>query len=284
MYFWPEAEEHYEGDINWIDDSYDWWYAYYGIVNSLEDEATWADDSWTMEGEEDTWWTGDDTTWQASPTELLQLPPPQQAVSAVTTSSSQVFRPQLANSASQVGAVTQTTPTPGTSSHAQPLSGQSTTRTVSWIYAVIPCAELVITPLICGVYPNSGLRMILDSGATFHVCPLGFGEQFYWGNRQDTMDELPLLRTAHGSPLRLHGTRSVSLQLQNGATMNISFIVCDTQYPIVSVNRLREGGFTTCLGKENYIEKDGLKEHVLQESKLFWITPTGYGWQRTKAT
>ena len=91
------------------------------------------------------------------------------------------------------------------------------------------------------------------------------------------MDELPMLRTANGSPLRLRGARSVSLQLKNGATMNISFIVCGTQYPIVSVNRLREGGFTTCLGKENYIEKDGLKEGVQQESNLFWIQPVDYG-------
>ena len=59
--------------------------------------------------------------------------------------------------------------------------------------------------------------------------------------------------------------------------MNISFIVCDTQHPIVSVNRLREGGFATCLGRENYIEKDGLKEEILQESNLFWITPVDYG-------
>ena len=183
-----------------------------------------------MEGEDDTtWWTGDDTTWQAPPTET-QSSLPQQAVSAVATSSSQLFRPQLANSASTVGAVTQTMPTyRASSSHAQQLPGQATTRAVSWIQAVVPCAELIVTPLICGVYPSSGLRMILDSGATFHVCPLEFGEQFYLGNRQDTMDELPMLRTANGSPLRLHGTRSVSLQLKNGATMNISFIVCDTQ-------------------------------------------------------
>ena len=45
----------------------------------------------------------------------------------------------------------------------------------------------------------------------------------------------------------------------------------------MSVNRLREGGFTTCLGRENYIEKDGLKEEILQESNLFWITPVDYG-------
>ena len=43
------------------------------------------------------------------------------------------------------------------------------------------------------------------------------------------------------------------------------------------VNRLREGGFTTCLGKENYIEKDGLKEEIRQESSLFWIQPVDYG-------
>ena len=44
-----------------------------------------------------------------------------------------------------------------------------------------------------GFGPNSELRMTLDSGATFHVCPLEFGQLFYLDNRQDTMGELPML-------------------------------------------------------------------------------------------
>ena len=54
------------------------------------------------------------------------------------------------------------------------------------------------------------------------------------------MDELPMSKTANGSLLYLYGTRSVSLTLRNGATMSIFLIVCDTQYPIALVNRLRE--------------------------------------------
>ena len=91
------------------------------------------------------------------------------------------------------------------------------------------------------------------------------------------MDELPMLKTTHGSSLHFYGTRSVSLKLGNGATLNISFIVCDTQYPIVSANRLREGGFSTRLGREHYIGKDGPRAEILQESNLFWIRPTCYG-------
>jgi len=264
--WWPEEEDYTaEGEVNWIDDSYYWWYDNYDAVNSIDDDFGWYGDSWTIDaGEDAAWWGGEDTTWQQQP----DTSAPQQAVAAVTTSTPLLFRPHAANSAvgtipQQVGATTSTSTTDRTNeSSAQPLptSGQTSTRTVSWIQAVVPCAGLVVSPLICGVLPNYELRMILDSGATCHVCPLEFGQQFYFGNRQDTMDELPMLRTANGSPLYLHGARSVSLKLRNGATMNISFIVCDTQYPIVSVNRLREGGFNACLGKGNYLEKERTKE------------------------
>ena len=98
---WPEGDEYCEGDSNWTDDSYDWWVDHYGIVSSLEDDSAWVDGSWALDGEDDTtWWTRDDTTWQTQPTETSQSSLPQQAVPAVTTSSSQLFRPQLANSAS----------------------------------------------------------------------------------------------------------------------------------------------------------------------------------------
>ena len=83
------------------------------------------------------------------------------------------------------------------------------------------------------------------------------------------MEELPMLKTANGTPLHLYGTRRVSLKLRNGVTMNISFIVGDTQYPIVPVNRLREERFSTCLGKGNYTDKDGLREEVVQANNFF---------------
>ena len=206
-------------------------------MNSIEDDSGWYGDLWTIDAGEDTAWrAGEDTTRQQQPDTSV----PQQAVAVVTESTPLLVRPLAANSAvgatpQQVGAITSTSPTYRTNgSSAQPPStcGQTSTRTVSCIQAVVPCAGLVVSPLICGIAPNSELRTVLDSGATFHVCPLEFGQQFYLDNRLDTMDELPMLRTANGSPQHLHGARSVSLKLRSGATMNISFIICDTQYPI----------------------------------------------------
>ena len=143
---------------------------------------------------------------------------------------------------------------------------QSAARSVSWVPAVTPCVGLSVATLICGIHDDSELRLILGSGATFHVCPLRFGKQFRLGDSHDTMEELPMLKTANDIALHLYETRSVSLKLRNGVTTNMSCIVCDTKYPIVSVNRLRGGGFSACLGKGNCIEKDGLREEVAPEN------------------
>ena len=92
---------------------------------------------------------------------------------------------------------------------------------------------------------RDGLRLLLDSGATCHVCPKDFGSELALDERQDTLDDLPVLHAANGTILYIYGSKNVSLVLRNGLTMNISFIAHKTTIPIVSVNRLREGGFNT---------------------------------------
>ena len=52
------------------------------------------------------------------------------------------------------------------------------------------------------------------------------------------MGGLTTLYVANGKPFHQHGTRSVSISVQNGIAMNISLIVCDAKLPIVSVNNL----------------------------------------------
>jgi hypothetical protein len=268
--WWPQEEDYQgDGEVNWIDESYEWYEDYYA-VNALDDETWWNDEPWNLDsGEDPPWWAGEgDTSWQ--PDIEVAVPP---IVSTVTAGTTPPFRQQAANTATsnfavsqQVGAVTTSLPAQRAGTLPSRANRPTSTTSVSWIQTVI-----------CGVHDDPGLRLILDSGATFHVCPLDFGSQFYLDDREETMDERPFLNTANGSPLQLYGTRSVSLKLRNGATLNISFVVCDTQYPIVSVNRLQEGGFTTCLGKENYIEKDGLREDIYHQQNLFWIKPVGYG-------
>ena len=43
---------------------------------------------------------------------------------------------------------------------------------------------------------HDGLRLLLDSGATYHVCPKGFVSEFALDDSQDTLDELPVLHAA----------------------------------------------------------------------------------------
>ena len=54
--------------------------------------------------------------------------------------------------------------------------------------------------------------------------------------------------------------------------MNVSFIACDAQYPIVSVSRLRDGGLTTCLGEENYLERTVFeKKHYRKATEFGFV-------------
>ena len=119
----------------------------------------------------------------------------------------------------------------------QSIIGAGTAKTLYWANTVH--SGVLVGTLICGVH--DGLRLLLDSGATYHVCPKDFGPEFALNDSQDTLDELPVLHAANGKRLYLYGSKNVSLVLRNGITMNISLIVCDTKIPIVSVNRLREG-------------------------------------------
>ena len=154
-------------------------------MNSVEGDPIWFDDAWATDGEHDaTWRTSDDTTWQPQPTETSQSSQPPQAVSAVTTSTSQPFRPQSATSVGtilpqQVGAVIMTQPTYSRVVHSpQPpqTALQVPTKSVSRASSVRPSAGLSVSTLVCGIHVESELRLILDSGATFHVCPLRFGK------------------------------------------------------------------------------------------------------------
>jgi hypothetical protein len=117
------------------------------------------------------------------------------------------------------------------------------TKTLYW--ANTAHSGVLVGTLICGVH--DGLRLLFDSGTTYHVYPKDFGPVFALNDSQDTLDELPVLHATNGKRLYIYGSKNVSLVLRNGVTMHISYIVCDTKIPIISVNRLREGGFNTYL-------------------------------------
>ena len=63
-----------------------------------------------------------------------------------------------------------------------------TAKTLYWANTVH--SGVLVGTLICGV--RDGLRLLLDSGATYHVCPKGFGSEFALDDSQDTLDELPI--------------------------------------------------------------------------------------------
>jgi len=112
--WWLQEEDYQgEGEVTWIDDSYEW-YEDFHAVNALDDDAWWNEEPWSLDGGEDTsWWTGEgDTIWQPDAENVV---PP--VVSTVTAGTMPPLRQQAANTATssfvvsqQVGAVTTALP------------------------------------------------------------------------------------------------------------------------------------------------------------------------------
>ena len=85
--------------------------------------------------------------------------------------------------------------------------GAGTAGTLYWANTVH--SGVLAGTLICGVH--DGLRLLLDSGAAYHVCPKDFGLEFALDDSQDTLDELPILHAVNGKRLCIYGSRCVCL-------------------------------------------------------------------------
>ena len=83
-------------------------------------------------------------------------------------------------------------------------------------------------------YTNQQDRLLFDSGAAVHVCPLDYAT----GYPLCTNDNKPSLRTVAGEAIIAHGTRTVHYQMDARSTTAVTYVVADVSMPALSVSRL----------------------------------------------
>ena len=92
---------------------------------------------------------------------------------------------------------------------------------------------------------NKWVSLMIDSGATTHVCPLWFAPQFPLHQLEHGTG--PQLRTVTNQHIKLFGYRWVCMTNHSGQQIVIPFYVCEVKQPILSVTRLVEQGFQLTL-------------------------------------
>ena len=115
--------------------------------------------------------------------------------------------------------------------------------------------------------------LIIDSGAEVNVCPVDYAtncETIIEGEYRT-----PKLRTVTGDAMTIHGIRTVTYQLEYGASMTVVFWACDVDIPVISVSSLRRSGYGVVLDKETYLTYNGQKvSNVYTVRGMFSLYPT----------
>ena len=126
--------------------------------------------------------------------------------------------------------------------------------------------------------PKQVARILVDSGASVHVCPLWFGQRhFPLRCNPEEMKTLGPIWAANGEQMTVHGFRSIHLQINDHLTMLVNFVVLNATNPIISVPLLQKSGITVNFDpKGARLVRD---HHVVPlhfEQKLFWLRPQGF--------
>jgi hypothetical protein len=131
-----------------------------------------------------------------------------------------------------------------------------------------------IGAIIGAVQRNSQLKMLADSGAATHVCPLDFCSDV----PIDDFDEAAPLKSATGEPLVIHGTRLVTFEFRDtcNATfyLTLRFVVTDVTSAIVSLVSLANSGFVIALAPGGMTcSKNDSVIQLVHENSLAWFVP-----------
>ena len=126
--------------------------------------------------------------------------------------------------------------------------------------------------------PRPASRILMDSGASVHVCPPWLGHR-YFPLRCDP-DEVGTLGpswAANGEQMTVHEFRSVHLRINDRLTMLVNFVVMNATNPIISVPLLHKGGIAVNLDPKGARLVRG--QHVVPlhfEHKLLWLRPEDF--------
>ena len=121
-------------------------------------------------------------------------------------------------------------------------------------------------------------RILVDSGASCHVCPLWFGnDHFPLKKGPDEMRALPSVWAASGQDMAAHGFRTVRLNVDGSLWLETNFIVVSATNPMLSIRKLQQRGISTCLDKDGArLFKGRDTVHLHLENKLCWLRPLSY--------
>ena len=122
-------------------------------------------------------------------------------------------------------------------------------------------------------YTEKQDRLLFDSGAAVHVCPLGYATEY----PLCTTGSKPALRTVTGEAVAAHGARTVHYQMDARSTIAINYVVADVPMPVLAVSRLLRLGYVTVLTKgDSYLQPGGTsyKWPVLVDGCLLYTSPS----------
>ena len=120
----------------------------------------------------------------------------------------------------------------------------------AWVFGVLS------SPCIAFISSMSRAPLLLDSGASVHVCPPGYGSSF------STVPTKRSLYDVQGGKIGVHGDRLISTTLMSddGSQMQttIPFVVSDVSQPILSVGMLVAKGYDVLFSSKHgsFISKD----------------------------
>jgi len=121
-------------------------------------------------------------------------------------------------------------------------------------------------------YTKKQDRLLFDSGAAVHVCPLDYATEY----PLCTTGSKPALRTVTGEAITVHGTRTVHYQMDARSAITINYVVADVSMPVLAVSRLLRLGYVTVLTKgDSYLQPGGTsyKWPVWVDGSRFYLCP-----------
>ena len=125
--------------------------------------------------------------------------------------------------------------------------------------------------------PDDGERLLLDSGASIHACPLHYASDIPLAE-QSGATQMRTVRTVSGAHMKVYGTRTVGY-LFGTIRASITYVVTDVQYPVVSVSMLLKKGYNVYLSTdESYIYRGEHSCSVYKKGHpnyLFYLCPDG---------
>ena len=125
--------------------------------------------------------------------------------------------------------------------------------------------------------PNDREKLLLDSGASIHACPLHYASDIPLAE-QSGATQMRTVRTVSGAHMKVYGTRTVGY-LFGTIRASITYVVTDVQYPVVSVSKLLTKGYNVYLSTdESYVCKGEHSCSVYKKGHpnyLFYLCPDG---------